>query len=189
MAVRHSRYRDPTVTLPPDVHGRAPATTPLRRRPATTGTFRHVVAEGERLDQLAYRYYEESTAWWRICDANAAFLSPLELLGQEPVFTVRIPLLGLDIGPAPDWRAVVGALTAIVGVEDVAVAEDIEYVAAAAGFAREVFERALVVRCNRTLVTIGVLLAAIRDAGLSGGTPVETGRLGREIVIPPPSAV
>lgn len=30
----------------------------------------HVIAEGERLDLLAYRYYSDSALWWVIADAN-----------------------------------------------------------------------------------------------------------------------
>ena len=30
----------------------------------------HVVVEGERLDQLAYRYYRDNRLWWVIADAN-----------------------------------------------------------------------------------------------------------------------
>ncbi len=30
----------------------------------------HVVAEGERLDLLAYRYYADPALWWVIADAN-----------------------------------------------------------------------------------------------------------------------
>ena len=89
---RQSRYREPPVALAPDARGRTPATDTLRARPDVTGTFRHVVAEGERLDQIAYRYYEEPTSWWRICDANPEFLSPLALLGQESGHPTRFPI-------------------------------------------------------------------------------------------------
>lgn len=30
----------------------------------------HVVAEGERLDLLSYRYYADPALWWVIADAN-----------------------------------------------------------------------------------------------------------------------
>lgn len=30
----------------------------------------HVMAEGERLDLLAYRYYADPALWWVIADAN-----------------------------------------------------------------------------------------------------------------------
>ena len=46
----------------------------LRRRPpAAAPTLAvHEVAEDDRLDLLAARYLGDPTAFWRICDANAA---------------------------------------------------------------------------------------------------------------------
>ena len=38
----------------------------------------HVVAEGERLDNIAAKYMDDSEAFWRIADANAA-MRPDEL--------------------------------------------------------------------------------------------------------------
>ena len=37
---------------------------------------------GDRLDQLAYKYYGQPLQWWHICDANPDFLSPLAPLGR-----------------------------------------------------------------------------------------------------------
>lgn len=46
---------------------------PVRTRPPLIGFHRR--EEGQRLDLLAAYYLKDPTAFWRICDANAA-LSP-----------------------------------------------------------------------------------------------------------------
>ena len=40
--------------------------------------FGHRVAQGDRLDLIAYRFYQDPEQFWRICDANRA-LDPDEL--------------------------------------------------------------------------------------------------------------
>jgi hypothetical protein len=32
----------------------------------------HIVVQGDRLDNLAFRYFSDPLLYWRICDANAA---------------------------------------------------------------------------------------------------------------------
>lgn len=54
--------------------------------------LRHILSEGDRLDHLAYRYYEHSRDWKRICDANPEFSAPLGLLGKLPLRTVRFAI-------------------------------------------------------------------------------------------------
>ena len=50
----------------------------------------HEVLEHERLDHLAYRYFDhDPEQFWRICDANAALL-PRELTAR-PGRRLRIP--------------------------------------------------------------------------------------------------
>lgn len=39
-----------------------------------TGALEHVVRAGDRLDLLARHYYDDDRLWWRIVDANPAFL-------------------------------------------------------------------------------------------------------------------
>jgi hypothetical protein len=67
----------------------------LRRRfrpdPAAFGTAaEHLVADGERLDLLGFRYLGDALAAWRIADANDALRSS-ELCAQ-PGERIRIPL-------------------------------------------------------------------------------------------------
>ena len=47
----------------------------------------HVVAESERIDLLAYRYYGDSSLWWVIADAND-IANPLRLYAGQHL---RIP--------------------------------------------------------------------------------------------------
>jgi hypothetical protein len=66
----------------------------LRRRfpPAAppTAILEHELVDGERLDHLAYRYFDhDPEQFWRICDANAALL-PRELTAP-PGRRLRIP--------------------------------------------------------------------------------------------------
>ena len=52
----------------------------------------HNVVQGERLDLLAYRYYDDVNYWWIISKANG--LNPSDI-GLEPATQLRIPT---DIG-------------------------------------------------------------------------------------------
>lgn len=48
----------------------------------------HVYVEGERLDEIAYKYYERPGSWWRIMEVNPHITDPLSI----PAGTVlRIP--------------------------------------------------------------------------------------------------
>ena len=75
MFVQGSRYE----TVPEDV-----LTTPdgavryklTRFVPPTSATLVHVVAQDERLDQLAFLAYREPERFWRIADANLAMWPP-----------------------------------------------------------------------------------------------------------------
>ncbi len=44
----------------------------LRFIPETPAQLRHPVAQGERLDHVAFRYFRDPERYWRICDANRA---------------------------------------------------------------------------------------------------------------------
>ncbi len=50
----------------------------------------HLVAEGERLDNITARYLDDPLQFWRVCDANAA-LHPSELT-DEVGARIRIAL-------------------------------------------------------------------------------------------------
>jgi hypothetical protein len=57
--------------------------------PATPARLTHVVADHDRIDLLAHRYFRDSERFWRICDANRA-LWPPDLLA-ETGRTISIP--------------------------------------------------------------------------------------------------
>jgi hypothetical protein len=148
------------------------------------------VAAGDRLDQLAYTYYGQPLQYWHICDANPQFLSPLALLGNEPVVTTCFPMT--VVGADPPWAAVLGELAGVLGVEEVTALEDVELVPqrqVVDGQPVTVFvehsTRAVRVTYNRLNVTTETLADRIGAAGFQVGPPADSGRLGQEIVIPP----
>jgi nucleoid-associated protein YgaU len=52
--------------------------------------FNYVVQEGDRLDNLAYKFYNDSTKFWLICDTNANIaMSTYDLM--IPGKTIIIP--------------------------------------------------------------------------------------------------
>lgn len=91
MFFRGSRYETVPNAVFPDASGREIPYKRLRiiaDAPAIQG---HVVMQGDRLDRIAFRYYDDPQQFWRICDANRA-LQPEELteeIGRE----LRIPLV------------------------------------------------------------------------------------------------
>ena len=89
MFARGSRYE----TVPQAVHvdrdGREHPYVLLRVIPPPPPTIAtHRVAEGDRLDLLAWRYLRDPEHFWRLCDANGA-LDPDEL--RELDRLLRIP--------------------------------------------------------------------------------------------------
>src|SRR5437867_3150824 len=106
-----SRYRKLPYVVVDDARRGTLASKALRLLPDVTGTFQHTVEEAERLDHLGFKYYQQPRKWWRICDANPEFLSPLDLLGQGPLRTVRYSV-ALPGGVEPPWAAAAKALSA-----------------------------------------------------------------------------
>lgn len=115
MFSRISRYRDLPDEATPDARGRVVRWRSLRLAPPAPGTFLHTVEDGDRLDHLAFKYYQQPRDWWRIADANPGILSPTALLGHEPRPTVRIPVEWE--GPVPPWAALLRTLRTLNGVE------------------------------------------------------------------------
>ena len=70
MFFRGSRYEQvPTQTYEtPD--GRIISYKSVREIPPTPAQSRHVVDEGERLDQIAFEHFRDAERFWRICDTN-----------------------------------------------------------------------------------------------------------------------
>lgn len=188
-----SRYQKLADIHAVDAAGRRLASKELRPLPATTGTFRHSIEAVDRLDHLAYRYYQQPLRWWRICDANPEILSPLDLLGDGPVATVRVPLDHDDAsGPAP-WAQLIRRLRATAGVDDVTVEESVtELVTVQTTIGTETVDfetpavtRAVVVRYYLASLTSEALSEVIAATGFEPGQAQQIGRVGKEIVMPP----
>ncbi|AQA20659.1 hypothetical protein BTZ20_0507 [Rhodococcus sp. MTM3W5.2] len=159
-----SRYRALDDVVTTDADGRRLSSRALRVAAVATGQFTHTIADADRLDQLATRYYQQPRNWWRICDANPEILSPQELLGAEPVVTYRC-----DISPGAGIPNLLRALTEMVGVSR-AVLDG---------------EATVVVTFNRLNLTMPDLAATMLAHGFTASAAKQIGRTGKQIVIPP----
>jgi hypothetical protein len=88
MIDRRSRYRSTPVLLVPDGHGGTHSLLDIRPTPVTGGVLRFTPSDSDRLDLLAWRFYRDPTAFWKICDASAV-LDPFDLV--EPGEPILIP--------------------------------------------------------------------------------------------------
>lgn len=88
MIPKNSRYTRVTTRTVTDL-GPEPVEL-LDPRPAVVvpATHQHVPVTGERLDHLADRYFNDPTAFWRICDSSP-HLDPADVL--VPGRPVRVP--------------------------------------------------------------------------------------------------
>ncbi|MET0622215.1 MAG: tail protein X [Pyrinomonadaceae bacterium] len=83
MFSKASRYKSTPESAALDAGGRRQPGKELRVTPAARGALLHTVAEGDRLDLLAFRYYGDASKWWQICDANPRPEFPTELLEER----------------------------------------------------------------------------------------------------------
>ncbi|MEU1390957.1 MULTISPECIES: hypothetical protein [unclassified Nonomuraea] len=167
-----SRYRAVPEEVVADARGEAAVAAGLRSLPEAPAVLTHVIKAGDRLDQLAFAYYGQPLQYWRICDANPDYLSPLTLLGREPLVTTFFPVSEPRTGPP--WARTLRLLADTVGVADVAVIDDL-------GPPRNT---ALLVRHNRLDVDAEGVADVICAAGFTVGIPAERTRLGASIFIP-----
>lgn len=100
LLTKRSRYYRLKDTTFPDHKGVERHCKSVRRGAVVAGRFFHTLEAGDRLDQLAYKYYRQSLHWWRICDANPDFLTPLALLDKTATAQVRIELSTTDNPPS-----------------------------------------------------------------------------------------
>jgi hypothetical protein len=110
-----SRYRRLPDVVTADALGRAVSSKSLRPLPEVSGRFLHTVQDGDRIDQLAFKYHNQPRDWWRIMDANPSFMSPDELLGTDPVVTIQVPVTW--DGPEPPWSVLLHRVRDIRGVQ------------------------------------------------------------------------
>lgn len=196
---RISRYHKFPLLVFVDKRGQLRRAMPLRIHVRTTGSFEHVLNEQERLDHLATKYYREPRAWWQICDANPEFLSPLALIGREPITTVHIPLRLADATLVPNVNRLLNRLRAREGVQHVTLTHTVEIqhvrlpdTAGAGGTDEhavwgevEFFQWAVTVVYNRVLVDSGAFEAELRASGIQTLPPTHEQRVGKRIIIPP----
>ena len=191
MFSRISRYRNIPDVIVDDARRRTLASKRLRLLPEVTGTFQHTVEEGDRLDHLGVRYYQQPRKWWRICDANPEFLSPLELVGTGPLVTVRFAG-AVPSSAQPPWAAVTSALAAEAGVERFRFVDEVQLSPepqtiggqqVTVHVERHTF--AVVVTYNRLVVTTAELAALLATAGFQPAQPEVIGQVGRRITVPP----
>jgi hypothetical protein len=184
-----SRYRKLPDVVTTDAKGRILASKALRRLPSVSGTFQHTIEDGDRLDHVAYKYYRQPTKWWRISDANPAFLSPQALFGKEPLVTDRFPVT--FNGPQPAWAALTRSLNECVGIATVTIIETVQLMPElrTAGnqtvtVQAERFERAVVVTYNQLNITASTIRSLMTAAGFVVGLPERQTRVGQQITIP-----
>jgi hypothetical protein len=179
MFSRTSRYHGLTDIVDHDAGNSSGAlvSTGLRLLPKVTGAFQHTIVDGDRLDQLAFLYYRRPAKWWRICDANPEFLSPLELLGRGPLRTVRIRLA---IAGPPAWPALAGKLTAEPGVVRFRFDDPAPAPEADSG------DRAVIITYNRFVIVHESALADLATAaGFHTVSAEVLGRAGKLVTVPP----
>ncbi|MCX5001189.1 hypothetical protein OHB05_00910 [Streptomyces sp. NBC_00638] len=188
MFSKQSRYHQVPDAAVSGQDGRTVVAKDLRVLPEVTGTFTHVLGDGDRLDLLASLYYGQPLHYWRICDANPAFLSPLALIGQEALVDTSYQVT------APDdalWARALAALSATTGVEDVTVRLDITLGHAVQRLdgedvtvVTEHLTPVVTVTHNRATVDSGAIADAIEGAGFTVESWSVSGPAGRRIVVP-----
>jgi len=183
MFFKQSRYTNETTEVTPDAKGRWLKSVPLRITPKTSGSFRHTLTEGDRLDHLAGTYYQTPQKWWLIADANPEFLSPLELMGEGAFQTVRVDILNGN-APHPPWSELIHRLTALAGIEDVQVNETFESPSPSPSRETVTAEATVVILYNRLTLKENELITVITDAGFCPGQPHRAERTGKKIIIP-----
>lgn len=197
-----SRYKKLTGIVTTDARGRSLESKRIRLLPEVPGTFIHTIEENDRADHLAYKYYKQPLKWWRICDANPEFISPLAMLGKETIVTTRFPVTfdSNDEIDQPPWYKIIKRLSqipAIPGVRDVFIEENIQLVKKTKKCEgqqvvvnTENFKRFLIVTYNNLIVPVGnlkkLIEEPINDKGdrFETGEPKTIGRIGKKIIIP-----
>ena len=89
MFTTRSRYASVADAKFQDATGREVKYKLLRITPQTVSVQSHTVAQGDRLDLIAFQQFGDAEQFWRICDANDA-LRPDDLTEQIGA-RIRIP--------------------------------------------------------------------------------------------------
>jgi hypothetical protein len=81
MFTKTSRYASVPDAVYTDAAGRQVPYKLLRRIPSPRTRERYVIAQWDRLDLLAYRFFGDPEQYWRLCDANRG-IDPETLLAR-----------------------------------------------------------------------------------------------------------
>ncbi|SCY82335.1 hypothetical protein [Desulfoluna spongiiphila] len=176
MFFKHSRYKNQEPEVTTDARGRSLKSVPLRITPAPSGTVRHTLTEGDRLDHLSWTCYRTPHLWWHIADANPEFLSPRALMGDGPFKTVRVPIDFGSEAPRSRRSELLRSLNALAGVEEADIHE-------AHSPPDQRTANTLVICYNHLTLGTEELIAAITEAGWIAGTPQPVERTGKSIVL------
>jgi hypothetical protein len=85
MFTSNSRYRNLPQAQRLNAQGEWLLSVDLRFIPPVSGTFLHTVRSRERVDLLAFKYYNDPRRWWLIADANPDTPFPPDLLDTRPI--------------------------------------------------------------------------------------------------------
>lgn len=181
-----SRYRRLPDDVTLDAEGRRLRSRSPRPTPVVNGRFVHTLEQGDRLDHLAEEYYEQPRHWWRICDANAEYLSPWELVGSAPRAVARIGIS--RPGDDPPFSSLLAALRRAPGVESIVLgsAEQPFPERDLSGGGEPTWRWCLVLVFNNLTTSVDELLGLqpIVDTGFVAAAPERVSRLGKPVVIP-----
>lgn len=89
MFFKGSRYENVATDTFTDALAHAIKFKRIRFIPDTPAQLAVIVNQGERLDHIAHRIYQDPELFWRICDANFA-LRPDDLV-SEPGRAIKVP--------------------------------------------------------------------------------------------------
>jgi hypothetical protein len=89
MFFKGSRYEHVDSNVIKDSKGREVRYKKVRFIADTPADRSHTIIQGDRLDNLAYRYFRDPERFWRICDANLG-LWPPDLV-KDPGKKILIP--------------------------------------------------------------------------------------------------
>jgi len=191
MFAKISRYRKLLDLVTVDADGRQLESKEIRILPKVESNFLHTVEELDRLDHLAYKYYKQPRKWWRICDANPDFMSPLALLGKDPVVSVRFELSFNDSENNPPWSELLNLLSEQVGIENIKIEDEINIVAEEQTIANQQFiinteqpVRAVEITFNQVNIKAEDLANVIISVGFVVEQRELIERVGKSIMIP-----
>lgn len=88
MIVNGSRYQNQPLLMIVDDAGNSNLTVFASPRSTTNNFVYHKVIDGDRFDNLAAAYFNDSRLWWKIADVNPEVFYPENLVSGT---LVRIP--------------------------------------------------------------------------------------------------